>query len=116
MQGSGKEEGSLGLSSTLPPQPQPCNIASQGNHELCRIRAQRKELWVEREYSLGGREPRHRGLQPHWPASEDTHLQSGDEQGPLGWQLADPGSKPGGSVLHSHCAPPQSPQQKVPKA
>ncbi|DAA18764.1 TPA: hypothetical protein BOS_18862 [Bos taurus] len=77
-----QEEGGLGPSSALPPQPHPCNTASQGNHELCRIRAQRKELWVEREYSRGGREPRYRGLQPRRPASEDTHLQSGDEQGP----------------------------------
>lgn len=46
------------------------------------IRAQRKELWVEREYSLGSGRERHRGLQPCRPASEDTHLQSGDEQGP----------------------------------
>lgn len=44
-----QQEGNLGPSSMLPPQPHPCNIASQGNHELCRIRTQRKELQVERE-------------------------------------------------------------------
>ena len=74
--------GRLGPQLHAPPQPHPCNIASQGNLKLCRIRAQRKELWVEKEYSRGGREPRYRGLQPCQPASEDTHLQSGDEQGP----------------------------------
>ena len=98
-----QEEESLGPSSMLPPQPHPCNIISQGNHELCRIRTQRKELQVEREYSPGGREPRYRGLQLRRPASEDTDLQSGDEQGHLGWQPADPGSQPGGSAPHSLC-------------
>ena len=111
-----QEEESLGPSSMLPPKPHPCNIISQGNHELCKIRTQRKELRVEREYSPGGREPRYRGLQLRRPASEDTDLQSGDEQGHLGWQPADPGSQPGGSAPHTLSAPPQSSQQNVPKA